>query len=141
MEKAQQLLDEQPEMESYQQWRYDTWFQIGQCYYNNQRRQQAKQAFQKALAIATSIGIDTDDCHYMLDKIENPMLKYDPVEDSDAYLSVIDEVERRLYEELKDVPRHMGFCFRYWSAKRELLAKYGIEWRSPGIMNPRVMFD
>ena len=42
LEKAQQLLDEQPEMEPYQQWRYDTWFQIGQCYYNNQRRQRQR---------------------------------------------------------------------------------------------------
>jgi hypothetical protein len=40
---------------------------------------------------------------------------------------VIDEVECRLHEELKGEPRHMGFCFRYWSAKRDLLAEYGIE--------------
>jgi len=50
-------------------------------------------------------------------------------------------VERRLYEKLKNQPRGMGFCFEYWSAKRDLLAEYGIEWRSPGVMNPRVMFD
>ena len=141
LEKAQQLLNEQPEMEPYQQWRYDTWFQIGQCYYNNQRRQQAKQAFQNALAIATSIGIDADDCHYMLDKIENPMLKYDPIEDSKEYLDVIDEVERKIYDQIKDEPCFMGFCFRYWTLKRTILLEYGIEWRSPAIMNPRVHFD
>ena len=141
LEKVQQLLDEQPDLESYQQWRYDTWLQIGQCYYNNQRRQQAKQAFQQALAVATSAGIDADDCRYLLDKTENPMLKYDPIEDSKEYLDVIDEVEQKLYEQLKDEPRFMGFCFQYWSLKRTILAEYGIEWRSPAIMNPRVHFD
>ncbi|SHK33428.1 hypothetical protein [Xylanibacter ruminicola] len=141
LEKTQQLLNEQPDIEAYQQWRYDTWLQMGQCYYNNQRRQQAKQAFQQALAIAASAGIDADDCHYFLDKIENPMLKYDPVEDSKEYLEVIDEVEQKLYEQLKDEPRFMGFCFRYWAAKRDILAEYGIQWRSPGTMNPRVIFD
>ena len=37
--------------------------------------------------------------------------------------------------------RGMGFCFSYWSMKRAVLAKYGIEWRSPRTMNPRVLFD
>ena len=69
------------------------------------------------------------------------MLKYDPIEDSKEYQDVIDEVEQKLYEQLKDEPRFMGFCFRYWSLKRTILAEYGIEWRSPAIMNPRVHFD
>jgi hypothetical protein len=106
----------------------------------NTRRLMAKKAFQKALQHASTED-DKENCEYNLNRLENPSLKYDPVEDSDAYLSVIDEVERRLYEQLKGEPRYMGFCFRYWSAKRDLLAEYGIEWRSPGIMNPRVIFD
>ncbi|MBO4754890.1 MAG: hypothetical protein J5543_09860 [Bacteroidales bacterium] len=138
--KAEELLDNQPDTEENAQWKCHSYFDIGECYTMNTRRLMAKKALQKALHYAISEE-DKENCEYSLDRLENPMLKYDPVEDSDAYLSVIDEVERRLYEELKDVPRHMGFCFRYWSAKRELLAKYGIEWRSPGIMNPRVMFD
>ena len=96
--------------------------------------------YKQALHYATTEE-DKENCEYSLGRLENPTLQYDPVEDSEAYLSVIDEVERRLYEELKNEPRHMGFCFEYWSAKRDLLAEYGIEWRSPGIMNPRVMFD
>ena len=115
--KAEELLSEQPDTEENAQWKYRSYSDIGECYSMNTRRLMAKKAYQQAL-------------HY-----------YDPVEDSEAYLSVIDDVERRLYEELKGEPRHMGFCFHYWSAKRDLLAEYGIEWRSPGMMNPRVMFD
>ena len=48
------------------------------------------------------------------------------------------ELERRF----ANAPRHMGFCFHYWSAEKELLKeKYDIEWRSPSQMNPGVMFD
>ena len=69
-------------------------------------------------------------------------LRVDPVEYTqkweDIYYDVEDELDRRF----ANAPRHMGFCFRYWSAKRELLKdKYDIEWRSPSQMNPRVMFD
>lgn len=54
------------------------------------------------------------------------------------YYDVEDELDRRL----ANVPRQMGFCFQYWAMKRELLMeKYGIDWRSPSQMNPRVMFD
>lgn len=139
--KAEELLRQMPDTEENAQWKYSTYYLIGECHYTNQRRQQAKEAFQQALHYATSAGQDTEDCEYYLHRIDNPTLKYDPVEDSEAYLAVIDEVERRLYEELKDEPRGMGFCFRYWSAKRDILEEYGITWRSPKMMNPRVMFD
>ena len=42
---------------------------------------------------------------------------------------------------VKGMPRGMGFCFSYWSAKKSVLESYGIEWRSPRQMNPRVLFD
>jgi len=35
----------------------------------------------------------------------------------------------------------MGFCFGYWAEKRNALERRGIEWMSPSVMNPRVMFD
>ena len=139
--KAEELLREQPDTKENAQWKYISYSDIGECYYSNQRRVQAKKAFQQALLYGASAGEDTEDCEYRLQRLEDPMLDYDPVEDSEAYLTVIDEVERRLYEELKDEPRHMGFCFEYWSAKEALLREYGIEWRSPSSMNPRVMFD
>ena len=71
-----------------------------------------------------------------------PFLKHDPVEDTPEYLEIKEELETILYEHFKDVDQFMGFCFEYWSKKREiLLSKYGIEWRSPSSMNPRVHFD
>jgi hypothetical protein len=50
-------------------------------------------------------------------------------------------VEKECFRRLKGTHRGMGFCFGYWAVKRAVLAKYGIEWKSPQFMNPRVMFD
>ena len=68
-------------------------------------------------------------------------LKFDPVERTPEWENVICEVEAECEKILKDEPRGMGFCFSYWSTKKSVLAKKGIEWASPGAMNPRVMFD
>ncbi|MDE6379188.1 MAG: hypothetical protein K2L11_01850 [Muribaculaceae bacterium] len=69
-------------------------------------------------------------------------LKCDPVEYTWRWEDIYPEVDRRLTERFANAPRHMGFCFKYWEAKRELLKKeYGIDWKSPSQMNPRVMFD
>lgn len=76
--------------------------------------------------------------------IANPsvgFLRRDPVEYTWKWEEIAGEVERKLDELFKNERRHMGFCFRYWSAKEELLKKYGIDWRSPGAMNPGVHFD
>lgn len=69
------------------------------------------------------------------------MLRCDPVQASPQWEEVIYEVEQEIAEELQDLPRGMGFCFAYWTAKKAALARRGIEWRTPGIMNPGVMFD
>ena len=69
------------------------------------------------------------------------MLKVDPAQATPEWEEVIYEVEKEVDEQLKDEPRGMGFCHSYWSAKRAALARRGIEWRSPSVMNPRVMFD
>lgn len=138
---ATDLLQKQPDTDEYAAWRFDSWCQIGECHYSNQRRQQAKLAFKQALKYAAKANKDTEDCECRLKQLEQPMLRYDPVEDSRKYLEVIDEVEKRLYNELKDEPRHMGFCFRYWSAKRTILKEYGIDWSTPSMMNPKVHFD
>lgn len=69
-------------------------------------------------------------------------LLFDPVERTPKWEEIIYDVEEECDRRLKGVPRGMGFCFMYWSEKRAILAeKYGIEWRSPHTMNPRVMFD
>lgn len=68
-------------------------------------------------------------------------LLFDPVERTPQWEEVIYEVEKACDRRLKGVPRGMGFCFEYWSVKKEELLKRGIEWRTPHQMNPHVMFD
>ena len=68
-------------------------------------------------------------------------LKFDPVERTPEWEEVCYEVEKECDRRLKGEPRGMGFCFVYWSVKRDVLSKYGIDWKSPSFMNPRVMFD
>ena len=68
-------------------------------------------------------------------------LKFDPVERSEKWEEIIYDVEAECAEILKDEPKHMGFCFVYWNTKTAALARRGIDWGSPAVMNPRVMFD
>lgn len=73
--------------------------------------------------------------------IINGSLKRDPVEFTAKWEEVIDEVDRKVYASLEDFPRGMGFCHAFWPARANRLRKYGIEWKSPRQMNPRVIFD
>lgn len=68
-------------------------------------------------------------------------LKFDPVERTPEWEKCIYEVEKEVDEKLGDTPRGMGFCFEYWSVKKGVLAKHGIDWSTPSMMNPGVMFD
>ncbi len=62
--------------------------------------------------------------------------KSDPVELSEEYLAVIDEVE-----ELIEKNKKVNICFEYWSLKADYLEERGIRWGSPAMLNPGVMFD
>lgn len=68
-------------------------------------------------------------------------LKFDPVERTPQWEEVYYKAEQECDRLLGDTPRGMGFCFSHWSTFRHVLAKRGIQWRSPSEMNPRVMFD
>ena len=68
-------------------------------------------------------------------------LDFDPVERTLQWEESYYEVEQECDRLLGDTPRGMGFCFAYWSTRRNVLANHGIHWRSPHEMNPRVMFD
>lgn len=68
-------------------------------------------------------------------------LLFDSVERTKQWEDNIYEVESECDELLQEQPRGMGFCFHYWSVKAAVLAKHGIQWNSPAVMNPRVMFD
>lgn len=64
------------------------------------------------------------------------LIKNDPVEKTEQYLAVIDEVERKIDEE-----KSSDFCLEYWDLKASILFEYGIFWRSPAKLNPNVLFD
>lgn len=68
-------------------------------------------------------------------------LAFDEIERTPLWEKINYQVEAETDKLLGDEPRGMGFCFGYWSAKRGVLAKRGIEWRDPHQMNPRVLFD
>ena len=66
-------------------------------------------------------------------------LKSDPVEMSEEYLNVIDEVEEKIEKNRK----HYGMvsCYEVWDLKHRFLLEKGINWKSPAVLNPRVIFD
>lgn len=69
-------------------------------------------------------------------------LRHDPVEWTARWEEIIDEADHKVFDELADMPRGMGFCHAFWPTRAKVLRRdYGIEWRSPAVMNPRVMFD
>ena len=68
-------------------------------------------------------------------------LKFDPVERSEEWEKCIYDVEEECSYVLRNERKGMGYCYAYWSAKTAALAKRGIEWKSPHLMNPGVIFD
>lgn len=66
-------------------------------------------------------------------------LQHDPVEMTPEYLAVIDEVEKKVDENMTF--RGRGSCHQRWSLTREFLEEKGIAWRSQGTMNPSFHFD
>ena len=62
--------------------------------------------------------------------------KKDPVELTERYLSVIDAVEQKI-----DRNMTIGICHEYWALKARYLKELGINWSSPAVLNPSVMFD
>lgn len=68
-------------------------------------------------------------------------LLFDEVERSEKWEKEIYDVEKTVARKLKGVSHRMGYCFEYWSTKKTVLARHGIEWSSPAAMNPTVMFD
>lgn len=81
----------------------------------------------------------------MMGIIMNPTMSHlhkDPVEYTREWEEIYYDVEEELDRRFANARKGMGFCFMFWSAKKELLAqKYGIDWKSPAAMNPGVMFD
>lgn len=71
-------------------------------------------------------------------------LNYDPVEDDPLYAEVFKRIDAEVKESMAADPRRgrRGSVHIYWDTKQRLLKqKYGIDWRSPGELNPHVIFD
>ena len=66
-------------------------------------------------------------------------LKHDPVEMSKEYLDCIDEIEEKI--ENNRTYSGLGSCHEIWDLKYRFLLEKGIVWKSPAVLNPRVMFD
>lgn len=71
-------------------------------------------------------------------------LYYDPVEDDPGYAEVFKTIDDEVKGLLADHPQRggEGFVNIFWETKKRLLKQnYNIDWRSPGEMNPHVLFD
>ena len=74
------------------------------------------------------------------DGISAVLLRYDPVENTEDYLAINDDIEAQIDAQL-GTGYYMGKCYEIWALKQRLLADFGIVWRSPSVLNPGMMFD
>ena len=67
--------------------------------------------------------------------------KYDPVEDTPEYKAVEEELHAKILERMGgELTR--GNAHLYVSLKKEILkTEYGIDWKSPQELNPRIRFN
>ena len=68
------------------------------------------------------------------------MFNQDKIETSEKYRDAMLEIGPILENEFKD-KFGLGICHTYWIRKKELLAEYGIDWKSPAELNLDVIFD
>ena len=67
--------------------------------------------------------------------------KYDPVEDTEQYQVIKDELEAKILSKMGG-QINRGNVHLYVLYKKEiLLADYGIEWKSPQELNPQIRFN
>ena len=67
--------------------------------------------------------------------------KYDPVEDTPEYQAIKDELEAKILERMGGEMTR-GNAYMYPGLKKEILKKdYGIDWKSPQELNPRIKFN
>lgn len=67
-------------------------------------------------------------------------LTYDIIEETSVYKSIKNDLEKMITDRI-GLPGKMGYCYQYWSLKKELLNNmYHMSWDSPGVLND-VIFD
>lgn len=73
------------------------------------------------------------------------MPKHDPQEDDPKLGPIIkeaaEEAQRIVYEKHGLTEHQMGIGHEIWTEQKRILKKKGIDWKSPGEMNPTTMFD
>ena len=67
-------------------------------------------------------------------------LKIDPIENSEEFQSVYNEVHEQMLEILNQ-EGDLHLAIQKWGILEDLYLKKGIVWKNPKMMNPRVMFD
>ena len=63
-------------------------------------------------------------------------IKHDPIEDTEEFQSIIEEVEREAEALVEDNIRYGRFFFVEQEKKRILKEKYNIDWKTTDEMNP-----
>ena len=52
-----------------------------------------------------------------------------------------EEVEKKVVKKIGE-GGYLGYCHSYWAEKKRILKEdYGIDWKTPGELNPEVLFD
>lgn len=65
----------------------------------------------------------------------------DPVEKTPEYLAIRYELEEKIDEALDHQRGYYDYCKEYWMVKKLILrSDYGIQWKSPAVLNPGVEF-
>jgi hypothetical protein len=72
-----------------------------------------------------------------------PAYRVDPAEGDPRLAAVLLRATLEADAELAGEDRDaMGFCHLHWHAKQRILRdRYGVEWRTPAELNPRINFD
>lgn len=91
--------------------------------------------------LLNAIDPDYSDEEFLEDLEECHQRRHDPVQRTPQWEEIIYDVERECEARLQGVKRQRGYCHKYWSVKKEILAQYGIDWKSPARMNPHIKFD
>lgn len=91
--------------------------------------------------LLNAIDPDYSDEEFLADLEECHQRRHDPVQRTPQWEEIIYDVERECEARLQGVKRQRGYCHKYWSVKKEILAQYGIDWKSPARMNPHIKFD
>ena len=91
--------------------------------------------------LLNAIDPEYSDEEFLDDLRDSHQKLYDPVQRTPKWEEIIYDVEQECDEQLQGIKPYRGFCHKRWGVKKEILAKYGIDWKSPARMNPRIRFD